>query len=79
MSEKTVPVLIAGKWRESNAAGVFQADNPSLGQPLPDKYPVSSREEMEEAVQAASEAADGFTRDQRRKDRRIFGSFRYGY
>lgn len=57
MSEKTVPVLIAGKWRESKAAGVFQADNPSLGQPLPDKYPVSSREEMEEAVQAASEAA----------------------
>jgi len=57
MSEKTVPVLIAGKWRESKAVGVFQADNPSLGQPLPEKYPVSSREEMQEAVQAASDAA----------------------
>src|SRR5271170_3194906 len=57
MNEKMVPVLIAGKWRESKSAGSFQADNPSLGQPLPDKYPVSSREEMQEAVQAASEAA----------------------
>lgn len=57
MSEKTVPVLIAGKWRESKSVGTFQADNPSLGQPLPDKYPVSSREEVLEAVQAASEAA----------------------
>lgn len=57
MSEKTVPVLIAGKWRESKSVGTFQADNPSLGQPLPDKYPVSSREEMQEAVEAASEAA----------------------
>ena len=57
MGEKTVPVLIAGKWRESQAVGIFQADNPTLGQPLPEKYPISSREDVEEAVQAASEAA----------------------
>src|SRR5579872_573277 len=57
MSEKTVPVLIAGKWRESRSVGSFQADNPSLGEPLPDKYPISSREEMLEAVEAASQAA----------------------
>ena len=52
-----VPVLIAGKWRESKSTGSFQADNPSLGEHLPDQYPSSSREEMLEAVQAASEAA----------------------
>jgi alpha-ketoglutaric semialdehyde dehydrogenase len=57
MSEKTVPVLVAGKWRESKSVGSFQADNPTLGQPLPENYPVSSREEVLEAVQAASEAA----------------------
>ncbi|MGV3724949.1 MAG: aldehyde dehydrogenase (NADP(+)), partial [Actinomycetota bacterium] len=58
MSESTVPVLIAGSWRESRAAGTFQADNPTLGEALPEKYPVSSREEVLEAIQAGSEAAE---------------------
>src|ERR1700722_5650670 len=57
MSGKTVPVLIAGKWRESKSVGSFQAHNPTLGQLSPERYPISSREEMEEAVKAASEAA----------------------
>ncbi len=58
MSQPTVPVLIAGQWRESRAAGSFQAENPSLGAPLPEVYPVSSREEVLEAIQAGSQAAE---------------------
>jgi NADP-dependent aldehyde dehydrogenase len=58
MSESTVPVLIAGEWRKSRAAGTFQADNPTLGQALPEIYPVSSREEVLEAIRAGSEAAE---------------------
>ena len=42
MSEPTVPVLVAGQWRPSQASGSFQADNPSTGEPLPPVYPVSS-------------------------------------
>ncbi len=58
MSDKTVPVLIGGAWRPSKSVGKFQADNPTLGQPLPEVYPISSREEMQEALQAGSEAAE---------------------
>lgn len=58
MSQPTVPVLVAGQWRESNSVGTFQADNPTLGAPLPEQYPVSSREEVLEVIQAGSEAAE---------------------
>ncbi len=58
MSEATVPVLIAGQWRASRSAGTFRADNPTLGQALEPVYPVSSREEVLEAIQAGSEAAE---------------------
>jgi len=58
MSDKTVPVLVGGQWRPSKSVGKFQADNPTLGQPLPEVYPVSSREEVLEALQAGSEAAE---------------------
>ena len=58
MSETTAPVLIAGQWRASQSTGTFQADNPALGQPLPERYPVSSREEVLEAIRAGSEAAE---------------------
>lgn len=57
MSQSIAPVLIAGQWRESQSAGTFQADNPTLGEALPEVYPVSSREEVLEAIQAGSEAA----------------------
>jgi NADP-dependent aldehyde dehydrogenase len=62
MSQSTAPVLIAGQWRESQSAGTFQADNPTLGQPLPEVYPVSSREEVLEAIRAGSEAAEALRR-----------------
>jgi len=58
MSESTVPVLIAGAWRESDATGTFRADNPTLGEALPESYPVSSRAEVEAAILAGSAAAD---------------------
>jgi NADP-dependent aldehyde dehydrogenase len=58
MNDKIVPVLVAGSWRDSKSVGKFQADNPTLGQPLPEIYPVSSREEVLEMLRAGSEAAE---------------------
>jgi NADP-dependent aldehyde dehydrogenase len=58
MSDKTVPILVNGAWRTSKAVGTFRADNPSLGEALPEAYPVSSREEVLEMLHAGSEAAD---------------------
>jgi NADP-dependent aldehyde dehydrogenase len=53
-------VLIAGQWRESQTSSFFQAENPATGELLPAQYPVSSREEVMEAVHAGAEAADAF-------------------
>ena len=39
-------VLIAGQWRESQTTDYFQAENPSSGELLPERYPVSPREEV---------------------------------
>lgn len=58
MSDTAQPVLIAGQWRASQAAGTFQADNPTRGEALSEIYPVSSREEVLEAIRAGSEAAE---------------------
>lgn len=53
-----IPVLVGGSWRPSKAVGKFQADNPTLGEPLPDVYPISSRQEVLEMLAAGSEAAE---------------------
>ena len=58
MSDKTVPILVAGAWRPAKSTGTFQAENPTLGQPLPEVYPVSSRDDVLEMLKAGSEAAD---------------------
>ena len=58
MSNTPVPVLIDGDWRASRSAGVFQAENPTLGQLLPDLYPVSGRDEVMDALAAGSRAAE---------------------
>jgi 2,5-dioxopentanoate dehydrogenase len=58
MSDKLVPVLACGAWRPSKSVGAFQAENPALDQPLPESYPVSSREETLEMLRAGSEAAE---------------------
>jgi len=58
MNEVMAPVLVAGGWRESRAGGAFRPENPSLGEPLADAYPISTREEIIEALQAGSAAAE---------------------
>lgn len=58
MSDKTVPILVAGSWRPAKSTGTFQAENPALGQPLPEIYPVSSRDDVLEMLKAGSEAAE---------------------
>ena len=52
------PVLLAGQWREAEATGSFQAMDPSTGKPIEGDYPVSSRADLEAAVEAAAGAAD---------------------
>jgi len=51
------PILIAGQWKPARATGVFQAENPALGQKLPDEYPISDWADCNDALTAAVEAA----------------------
>lgn len=51
------PVLIAGRWRDSESAGTFAAENPAAMSPLPDEYPISSWADCDEALDAAAAAA----------------------
>ncbi|MFL2871201.1 MAG: aldehyde dehydrogenase (NADP(+)) [Pirellulaceae bacterium] len=50
-------VLIAGEWREADAASTFQAHNPNTREPLPEVYPVSSWSDCEAALASAAEAS----------------------
>ncbi len=54
----TEPVHVAGQWRPSHASGTFQADNPATKKPLADVFPISSWADVDEALDAAVEAAD---------------------
>ncbi|HMO55731.1 MAG TPA: aldehyde dehydrogenase family protein [Roseiflexaceae bacterium] len=58
MTHAMVPVLIAGEWRASRSVGEFQAENPTTGEVLAPRYPVSSREEVLAALEAGSAAAE---------------------
>ncbi|NNE90092.1 MAG: aldehyde dehydrogenase (NADP(+)) [Verrucomicrobiales bacterium] len=49
-------VLIAGKWRDADATGTFQAENPAAESALPDEYPVSSWSDCRAALDAAAAA-----------------------
>jgi NADP-dependent aldehyde dehydrogenase len=51
------PVLIAGQWRPARSSGVFKAENPALGEALPDEYPISDWSDCDAALGAADEAA----------------------
>ncbi|HWP41306.1 MAG TPA: aldehyde dehydrogenase family protein, partial [Tepidisphaeraceae bacterium] len=53
----TQPVLIAGQWRAARAAGTFHALNPTIAEPLPEEYPISTWDDCDAALQAAAEAA----------------------
>jgi alpha-ketoglutaric semialdehyde dehydrogenase len=51
-------VWINGRWRPADASGDFLADNPATAEPLPARYPISSWADLDEALDAASSAAD---------------------
>ncbi|MEX0717128.1 MAG: aldehyde dehydrogenase (NADP(+)) [Planctomycetaceae bacterium] len=50
------PILIDGEWTPSAAEETFRPANPAARQPLDDEYPVSPRDEVERAIQAAADA-----------------------
>lgn len=52
----TQPVLIAGQWRPSTGGKNFQAENPRLEASLPDDYPISTWQDCDAALQAATDA-----------------------
>lgn len=52
----TQPVLIAGRWRDANASGTFQAVNPRTTEPLPGDYPISTWADLDAMLDAAVEA-----------------------
>ncbi len=56
--EKQQMILVAGQWRQADAADTFQALNPALNEALPERYPVSNWSDCEAILAAASEAAE---------------------
>ena len=54
----TNPVLIAGEWRQAkNPTGTFSAVDPATKVSLPDVYPVSGLDDVEQACRAGLDAA----------------------
>lgn len=53
----TAKVLIGGEWRESDAEGVFEPENPATGEKLGREFPVSRWSDCDRALTAAVEAA----------------------
>src|SRR5262245_10469163 len=52
------PVLIAGAWQTpATPLGTFTAENPATKSPLPDQYPISGIDTVEQALRAGQEAA----------------------
>ncbi len=51
------PVLIAGRWRPARVASTYQAFDPTAGKALDTEWPVSSWEDVDEALDAAVAAA----------------------
>ncbi len=56
------PVLIDGRWRPAKSSGVFRADNPITGEPLPDEFPVSTWADCDAALDAAVRAHEVLTK-----------------
>ena len=50
------PILIDGRWRQADAASTFQAEDPATRQVLSDEYPVSSWQDCDAALDAATRA-----------------------
>jgi 2,5-dioxopentanoate dehydrogenase len=53
----TAKVWIGGEWRESDAEGVFEPENPATGAKLGREFPVSRWSDCDRALTAAVEAA----------------------
>jgi len=53
----TAKVWIGGQWRESDAEGVFEPENPATGEKLGREFPVSRWSDCNRALAAAVEAA----------------------
>lgn len=59
MTQETVqPVLIAGQWRPSQSSGTFQAEDPATKQLLPERFPISTWADCDQALTAAARAAE---------------------
>jgi alpha-ketoglutaric semialdehyde dehydrogenase len=54
---ETAQVWIDGMWRKADATSEFQAENPSTGEKLQRKFPVSSWKDCDTALTAAADAA----------------------
>lgn len=52
----TAPVLINGQWRDANASGTFQAVNPRTTQAIAGDYPVSTWQDLDAMLDAATDA-----------------------
>ncbi|QDU64758.1 NADP-dependent fatty aldehyde dehydrogenase [Planctomycetes bacterium Pan216] len=52
------PILLAGQWKQSSSEHTFEAINPKTRQPIPDGYPVSPWQEVDQALDAAADAAE---------------------
>lgn len=53
---ESVPVLIAGTWRNASSSRTFQATNPSTLETLEPQFPVSSWDDCDQALEAAADA-----------------------
>ncbi|HVS51980.1 MAG TPA: aldehyde dehydrogenase (NADP(+)) [Opitutaceae bacterium] len=69
------PVLIAGRWRPGHSAGTFRAEDPARGHPLPDEYPISAWADCDEALAAATGAAEKLLTLPRESIARFFERF----
>ena len=58
MTNNSQSVLIAGQWRSADAVGTFQPTNPQTKESTGEVYPVSSINDVEEAVVAAAEVSE---------------------
>lgn len=58
------PVLIAGQWREAHGSDSFHATDPNRNQPLDESFPVSSWDDIDAALSAATEAFEKLRRTQ---------------
>jgi NADP-dependent aldehyde dehydrogenase len=54
---ETAKVWIGGEWRESDAEGVFEPENPATGEKLGREFPVSGWSDCDRALAAAAQAA----------------------